>query len=545
MKLNEGVNALKKNFINSLKNRQDINVGIEYEFHIPIDVDMHINVIESNYETEDNIERLIELVKHHDLYDFRGDIGIALRDSKYAIIIDTADLTQYIKDDELIELEPSDSVIAKFNVLVKIHKELESFDLENLTVDDIAKVKEIATEFIPVYEVGETISGDSLKYLLVSSYDTNDLHEYTIKWNNIESLVDQMWLDTVIGYEEGGDSSGALDSLYTVIEELSKIDNIEPIEIDEYYELNDITDFVEPLRDYLLDNNVINEYLYYNVNLSDFDPTNPEHIKFVEENDLFDMDGEVEFLASEVIPEQLNSERIDYDRVDTDNNYQIEVISNTMTFANATEHMEEMLGFISNNGYTSEHSGMHISISSQKWKNKPFNFLKFFVLMNLPKVLDDFPVRNHVSDLHDKFVSNYQVIEIIKEALDNERNVSVAVSKILKKLEDKSRDIFYGKMQSIKFDDYEQYDGRIELRFFGGKDYEDRYDEMVEHMYKSTYIMDLSYGELLDKEYKKHFVKLLDEIVSRRPQYWFGKEFLGLETFVEVFRKYKEVEKGA
>ena len=203
--------------------------------------------------------------------------------------------------------------------------------------------------------------------------------------------------------------------------------------------------------------------------------------------------------------------------VDTDNNYQFEFITDIMTVGECLDSLQEVFEFIEEYGYTTKHSGLHISISSDKWSNTPFNFLKFFTLMQFTHVLDIFPERQYVNNLYNQFVRSKNTIHIVKDAIKNTNNLSQCVSNIHNTLSDINlwKDGFLStKYQSVKFGDYEISHGRIELRFFGGEHYEDRYDEVEQLLLKSLYMMELSYGDLYDKEYKKLFVRILDDIAT-------------------------------
>lgn len=512
MKLEEGVNALKRNFIKSLNSRKDINIGIEYEYH-PVFGDISdYQVIDGDYEKEDDIDELFKLVQDYDLYVFPNSFASDLAENSYIKITDTAELTAHLQETEMVHyIYSEEEIIAEFNALVKLQKYLTEVDIEELDIDNLSEVKSLISDFNIDTDYEPTDSG--FAFLYVTAYEYNTIDQDATMWGTVVEHISDGDIRDIFSCDlEDEDSVDyALRCLYTIGENIAgdktKLRNID---FWEEVELTDVSIYHPSTREVLLYEHQINDWMYYNVDIVQADASNPHHIKFLADEGIYDLSSVLDDMVNYEVPSDLDNRDIEYDKVSQDNDYQVEVITDIMTYTETVDHLEQMFEFIKENGSTSDKSGMHVSISSHNWESTPFNFLKFFVLMNIPNILEDFEERTHVADLYRLFMDNRKVFEVIQKHLIKKVSLSNVVSLILNELEKESTNIMKGKQQSIKFDDYNISNGRIELRYFGGTDYEYRYDEIITHIHKATYLMDLSYGDTFDKEYKKNFIKLLD-----------------------------------
>jgi hypothetical protein len=57
--------------------------------------------------------------------------------------------------------------------------------------------------------------------------------------------------------------------------------------------------------------------------------------------------------------------------------------------------------------------------------------------------------------------------------------------------------------------DFNMMDGRIELRFFGGENYQNMYADIKQQMLRALFIMELAYTDLYQKEYYKELYKFI------------------------------------
>lgn len=180
---------------------------------------------------------------------------------------------------------------------------------------------------------------------------------------------------------------------------------------------------------------------------------------------------------------------------------QVEVVTKTVNPKVGLQMIKEMFSFIDEHAHTTDSSGLHISVSI----GDQVDLMKFLVLMEMGYIVDNiFPERMHVANVDQKFsgyieriFTNFVLMGDIDYTFSNKKILDVLVSRITKSA------LFMDKSQSIKLGDYEIHNGRIELRFFGGEDYEDRYDEIENHLYRALYILLVSTSNLYQKEYLK------------------------------------------
>ena len=201
--------------------------------------------------------------------------------------------------------------------------------------------------------------------------------------------------------------------------------------------------------------------------------------------------------------------------IEDEHNNQVEVVTDTVNIPTGIAIIEEMFDYIKENGSTSDSSGMHISISIDDVDS--VNLVKFLILMEMGYIVDDvFPEREYVNDIDEIFsktisrkIDDYIFLDKINYKMSNQEILEKVVTLI------KSTSIFDDKYQSIKFGDYEIHNGRIELRFFGGKEYEYRYDEISQHIFRALYVLLVSSNDYKQKEYMKGLYKKIFDNIPR------------------------------
>lgn len=519
-KLIEGIKPYNRSFRNTILSRSDIKCGVEYEFH-------------PNGEFIYGSDELDSSLNIHTIYDMATAVHIIkkkiniyvdvedrdIEDIEYNMIENDSDFVDWLVNKSGLDLEPniSTDAVSVIKFLVKL---LENNILELKTDTEAEQL--IRKTFISVFGEDFNISctdtedvifaymvtnvakekpdSDISKIATDASYFSGFLDDFNI--NDIDHLV--TFTDRII--EVVSDCEYLLNSFKNIEldDEIKYMElfnmsedalNIFDRQIDIYGHSNDTLNYFTDEHGALCDHEII-----------EFDAHN------IPDNYQGDIDLDthhMRYVANDKLSHGIN--------VETDNNYQFEFITDIMTVGECLDSLQEVFAFIEEYGYTTKHSGLHISISSDKWSNTPFNFLKFFTLMQFTHVLDVFPERQYVNNLYNKFVRSENTIHIVKDAIKNTNNLSQCVSNIHNTLSDINlwKDGFLStKYQSVKFGDYEISKGRIELRFFGGEHYEDRYDDVEQLLFKSLYMMELSYGDLYDKEYKKLFVRILDDIAT-------------------------------
>lgn len=206
--------------------------------------------------------------------------------------------------------------------------------------------------------------------------------------------------------------------------------------------------------------------------------------------------------------------------IETDNDQQIELITKETTPIDlALVDINKMLRFINEYGSTSIASGMHVSVSlpSEFRQRKKPNYEKLFMLMSFDFIDKElFPERKHVSSV-DRLVRE-ELSELIS---DESKGFNTFVKEAGMGVKDLYDQIFKminferildDKYQSVNLGTYDLYDGRIELRYFGGEDYEKRFDAIKSEILKALMVVSASYGDMYDKEYRKARYVYIDRI---------------------------------
>lgn len=519
-KLIEGIKPYNRSFRNTILTRSDIKCGVEYEFHpngefiygsdeldsslsIEIIGDMAsaVNILKKRINIYVDVEELnIEDIEYNMIENDSEFVdwlvnksGIGLEQNIYTDVVSVIKFLVELLENNILELKTdteAEQLIRKTFISVFG----ENFDISCTDTEDVIfayMVTNVAKEK-PDSDFSKIATDASYFSDFLGDFNISDIDDLDTFTNPIIDVVSDceyllnsfknIELDNEIKYME----------LFNMSEDAL---NIFDSQIDIYRDSSVTLNYFTDEHGALCDHKII-EFDAYNI---------PDNYQGYIDLDTYRMQNLVDYELSHGI------------NVETDNNYQFELITDIMTVGECLDSLQEVFEFIDDHGYTTKHSGLHISISSDKWSNTPFNFLKFFTLMQFTHVLDVFPERQYVNNLYNKFVRSENTIHIVKDAIKNTNNLSQCVSNIHNTLSDINlwKDGFLStKYQSVKFGDYEISKGRIELRFFGGDNYEDRYDEVEQLLFKSLYMMELSYGDLYDKEYKKLFVRILDDIAT-------------------------------
>jgi len=230
----------------------------------------------------------------------------------------------------------------------------------------------------------------------------------------------------------------------------------------------------------------------------------------------------------EYIENLLDDNDIPYDKVENEHDNMVEVVTTEMSIIDGLKHIKRMFELGSNNKFQYENfSGMHISISHERYHSKPINLTKFLVLMSAGYLHSIFPERKYVEsveramieairgnfDIDDKFNAND-----IESTIENSEEVNE-------------------KYITIKISDYVDSSGRLELRFFGGKDYGKRYNEIRWQLLRSIYILSIAYdSDMYSKEYQTALYKLFDKALNINTDPVVAlKEYDDISYYVETF----------
>ena len=239
-------------------------------------------------------------------------------------------------------------------------------------------------------------------------------------------------------------------------------------------------------------------------------------------------------MLDEILPNSI--EKVTYDGSVSQG---VETISKPEELNDAMETMETMFEHIKEVGSTSTSTGMHVNMSIRglAFSKENFNKVKFIILMDLAHLITKdsagfikFRPRGYVEDIFKSINNNYNMF-----SMANSRNFNEVVEWL---------DLFVSentKYQSINFSHafgskVSPQLRRVEMRFFGGADYEDRYEEIYWNIHRAAYMMlagfDKDFGE---REYKELIYRWLNRISEKNYNV----------SFAELSRVVKSIAGGA
>lgn len=235
---------------------------------------------------------------------------------------------------------------------------------------------------------------------------------------------------------------------------------------------------------------------------------------------IFDDNGEKTNMNVDNVPDILKQYGISYKSIEREHDFQVEVITDVMGLSDGLNHIQRMLKLLKTKNekmhfeVDEQKSGMHISISLKNSEHE-FNPLKFLLLMNTKYIGTIFPERTHTQDNTKMLLSLPTIQDIDSYDIEFDENE-------LRKFETNVNNEILGKdkrfttddqlkYNAIKLSDYATYDGRVELRFFGGKEYLN-FPLVKDQIARSLYLLDVSHGNKFDTEYKKALYKFYSNV---------------------------------
>lgn len=505
-----------------LKNADDFNVGIEYEFNSNED-NSHKSfedVIDINQDSDDILRDISNLYDEvdRDLDENLGDTIINLLDTesvgedipygfeefyKYLINISKDIKKTILPDTETDDMFADDKYRAIVQYLYNAaHKEYGSdynaiFNMFNSGSLEQKDAYNVMIQIIDIYFEGAFIDGkdENADYLydLFDAFD-NRLYEIFLEDFDVEGFNLNAFKDDI-------------DSLLRLLVSNDFLDKEEdselPFSISEYGMSNadfSISDYISYIREY-------GDVEYITNNLIDYvrNEYNEGYLTNSEDTARIDID----YLKDRVS---------NIDEVKPEHDDMVEVITSKMNVTDAIENIDDMFEYISELGDVRSYAGMHISISTNKYDLDDFDMLKFAILMKLPYVLSYFPERNMVNSLQTIIETN------IEQKFYEELALNIVYSKPLSEFIADisayvSAKLRNEKYQSIKFGDYNFLNGRVELRFFGGEDYHYRKDDILNQLLRALYMLNIGYTDAYKEEYKKTFLKVINDSVMEGTTY--------------------------
>lgn len=209
---------------------------------------------------------------------------------------------------------------------------------------------------------------------------------------------------------------------------------------------------------------------------------------------------------------------IPFSKIVPEHDSQVELVTDPMTIDDSLRHLNLMFKEFQRptDGVqlgSSDHAGLHISISYTDHSEKTFNALKFATIMNSDYIHRLFPERKHVRNV-DTVI--YEAIKKVASA-----NPDKGFNELIDDLENTFQQLHVdsgneSKYYSFKLSDYAAYNGRIELRFFGGVGYENMSDTIKDQLARSIYLLDIAYGDAFHNEYIKSLYKRFQAVVDTK-----------------------------
>jgi len=208
----------------------------------------------------------------------------------------------------------------------------------------------------------------------------------------------------------------------------------------------------------------------------------------------------------------------------------IELITGPLHWVDARLICIKMLEFIKKNGFTDDHSSVHINISFDDMEVKSINPIKLILNFNEDYVYEKFPNRRN-----NIYARSIKWILPFEDYLDSE----YAMNSIIQSLKIPDDTKYYGINLQKKWKNY------LEFRYIGGKDYENKSDEILSLM---DYFILQTRSAITEQLNQEDYIKLstyLEENINWFKQYKTYDDFLsnieGIKIEVDTDESYKNV----
>lgn len=501
-KIFEGVKFGDKEKALVLQNADDFNVGIEYEMHYRPPLDFHelasdgyeflVAKMENN-DLREEMENIYNEALDSDIYltNITSDFPIILK-MMYALY----DFEQFVKKNVRPDIDVDAAFGGEQDELIDDEKTPELFlrALKKTFEDNEIKWSDVT-------EVLTNLKANTPQYediiLLMDAYFDGDLFDDEGSMGKYSDYLKILTYIVTSDDEKG--ISGMVDSMAnteigppTPEEDLDftmgKV-NSDTIKYEDYNSYRMSREPIEVIEDIVL------EY---------FREHGHEHIH--------EMSGDEEGIPTEANLADNGVDTTVIDTISTDHGDQAEVITDKMNVIKAFNNISQMFNFIYDHAETSNISGMHVSISTNKYDLDDFNMMKYVALLDMDHVLDLFPERQYVYDLSG--IINGAIQDELRGVIEEEyanNNGRLSATSLVKELaKSAKRMIDTEKYQSIKFGDYNFLDGRIELRFFGGEDYHTMENEIKHHILRALYLLNFAYTDAYNNVYYKKIAKIVN-----------------------------------
>lgn len=212
----------------------------------------------------------------------------------------------------------------------------------------------------------------------------------------------------------------------------------------------------------------------------------------------------------------------------------VEFITGPLDWIDAKMILIKVLVFIRENGYTDEHCSVHINVSFNKESNLDvinLDLLKLILNFNEDYIYEKFP--NRRNNIYAQTIKNIIPFTDFKEP---ETAFNILLNNI--KLPEKTK--YYGINVNKK------YEGYLEYRYIGGKEYENKLDDILELMDYFVLQTRKAIVEKLDEIDNTKLLAYLDKNINWYRQYSTYDEFLAnidkIKIEVDKLDRYKPIQ---
>lgn len=161
-------------------------------------------------------------------------------------------------------------------------------------------------------------------------------------------------------------------------------------------------------------------------------------------------------------------------------------------------------------------SGVHISISMPEAKGQKPDLMKFIVVSNILNLIpeDARNIRRHVRDIRQNYSDDKNIGRLVSRVWQRVNQNEQYSKAYLAELEKWLNENTYSKgtkFQTVNFGKMDTENGRIEIRMYGGEDYEEREGEIWDTLIRSMYALIVAY----DPSFKRNaYLKTVDKMVQ-------------------------------
>lgn len=517
--LTEGLRFGRKEIQQVERESRDFRIGIEYEYHVDEDVATGTDGEYSDEYWEAVVDRAVELIAKD------------VEKKKESFVEEAA-----AADMDIFDVESGTAALTT----IKTHAEINS--------DTIGKIYGNEDDF---HGIMEEWDGENPKDLsddqkeVIENYITNlkkiekDFDSIRLE---IQSLEDENQLDRwvhIIGDREIGenleDVKKQIDDFSNWTGQISNINNSDYTKIkdefDVYYkEIEELSEYLDMITDLSGDDKDWDRdihqhfeesaeeswedeketYLGYNPEDWPDSPFEEQARQEIDEEGEYSPEGDIAEAIEENIQNDYPSIFGDIEKftVDPSVDNGAETITKPLPLKRALEVMEIMFDHIHEVGSTSNQTGMHVnmSIKGLNFKKDNFNPAKLVMLLDPKTLAEFFPLRKQYTENLLNTI-NGDFLWIAAE----QRNTELLIQYFNLYAVDQGKKYQQANFITIS-EVYSEHLHRIEFRYFGGKDYEDRFNTIKWNIYRTAYILMVAYAEEFgQKEYLKAMVKILDE----------------------------------